>query len=74
MDHKIELEQTGNPIVLVRAVNTADLPEPMREKVGELDEVYAIMDEKGSYVALARDRDLAFDLAYQNELTPHSVH
>ena len=74
MDQKFQFTQTGKPIVYVRPVKSADLPAPIRAQIGDLAEVYAILDEDGSYVALARDRNMAFDLARTNELSPMSVH
>jgi len=74
MDYKIDFPQSDKPIVYVRSVKATELPAPIRAQVGDVTEVYAILDEDGSYVALARDRDLAFQLAHTNELSPMSVH
>ncbi|MBF9029272.1 DUF1150 family protein [Rhodobacterales bacterium HKCCE3408] len=62
------------PIVYIRKVAVADLPEEIRAQAGAVDSVYAIGREDGTPVALVRDRNMAFVLARQNEMTPVSVH
>lgn len=74
MDHDFKFKNEERPIVLVRPVLTKDLPGDIQARVGDVDEVYAILSEEGDYVALAADRRMAFDLARINELVPHSVH
>jgi hypothetical protein len=65
---------TGERIVYVRSVEVADLPEDVREQVGDIDTIYAVHAEDGERLALVRDRKLAFILARQNDLAPVSVH
>ena len=74
MDKTQSIATSGKPIVYIRPVSPADLPEDVRAQVGNAREVYAIMDEDGGPVAIARDRALAFSLARVNELAPVSVH
>ena len=52
----------------------ADLPDDLRQKANGLVTLYAIGSETGERLALVRDRDLAFVVARQNDLTPVSVH
>ncbi|WP_439138550.1 DUF1150 family protein [Roseicyclus sp.] len=61
-------------IVYIRPIAVADLPDGLREKANGLETLYAIGSETGERLALVRDRDLAFDVARQNDLTPVSVH
>ncbi|MDD9725786.1 DUF1150 family protein [Roseovarius sp. SK2] len=68
-DHEAE-----RPIVYVRQVNAEDLPEDMREQVGELETLYAVHNEEGERLALVADRKMAFVLARQNDLDPVAVH
>lgn len=74
MDHPINTpEPRGERIVYIRAVPVAELPEPARAQApGE--SVYAIHDADGNRLALVADRDLAFVVARQHEMTPVSVH
>jgi hypothetical protein len=46
----------------------------LREKAHGLETLYAIGSETGERLALVRDRDLAFVVARQNDMTPVSVH
>lgn len=62
---------TGNPIVYVREADRNDLPEELRAVPGP---IFSVHDEDGNQLALAQDRDFAFVLARQNDLTPVSVH
>ena len=61
-------------IVHIRPIAVADLPDDLRQKANGLVTLYAIGSETGERLALVRDRDLAFVVARQNDLTPVSVH
>jgi len=62
------------PIVYVRSVNVADLPQEMREQAMGHETLYAVCTEDGERLALVRDRALAFVLARQNDMQPVTVH
>ena len=75
MDHEFDFgEDTEDRIVYVRSVNPEDLPDEIREQIGETDTLYAVHNEDGERLALVKDRSLAFVLARQNDLTPVAVH
>ncbi|MEM7075827.1 MAG: DUF1150 family protein [Pseudomonadota bacterium] len=61
-------------IVYVREVKAADLPSDVREQVGEQDTLYAVHTASGERLAVVRDRNMAFVLARQNDLTPVTAH
>ena len=63
-----------DPIVYVRPVDPADLPENLRAQVSPDSPVYAICDADGAQLALAKDRSIAFALARTNAMQPVSVH
>ena len=66
---------TGSqPIVYVREVLVTDLPEDIRLQATDVDILYAVHDASGERLALVKDRQLAFTLARQHDLTPVSVH
>lgn len=67
-------EDSGRPIVYVRSVKIDDLPEEMREQIGDLKTLYAVHGADGERLALVRDRKLAFMLARQNDMEPVPVH
>lgn len=60
--------------VYVRAVKLSDLPDDIREQVGDSTSVYAIHSEDGERLAVTKDRTIAFALARTNEFAPVSVH
>jgi hypothetical protein len=64
----------GQPIVYIRPVAVADLPDEIREQAEGLETLYAIGSETGEQLALVKDRQLAFVVARQNDMTPVSVH
>lgn len=70
----ITAPEGSEPIVYVRPVEVADLPEAIRAEAGDLGTLYALHRPNGQQLALVRDRKLAFMLARQNDLTPVSVH
>lgn len=66
--------QDGTPIVYVRPVAVADLPDEIRREAAGIDRLYAVHDAEGSRLALVRDRKLAFVLARQNNMAPVHAH
>lgn len=68
------IAEAQSPIVYVRPVTVADLPEELREQIGDLETVYSVHRPDGERLALVRDRSLAFSLARQNDLAPVSAH
>lgn len=75
MDTKYEAlpELTGNT-VYVRRVAMDSLPDDVREQAPGLDSLYAVHGLDGERLALVKDREMAFVLARQNDLSPVSVH
>lgn len=75
MDVKYEgLPEGENPIVYIRPVKVADLPEEVRAQAVGIDTLYAVHRTDGERLALVRDRRLAFALARQNDLAPVNAH
>lgn len=75
MNTKYDFGQDGEqPIVYVRPVKVADLPDELRKQAGDLTELYAVHNVEGERLALVNDRKLAFLLARQNNLAPVTVH
>ena len=64
----------GESIVYIRRVMMDSLPEEVRKQAPDVDSLYAVHDAEGARIALVKDRNLAFLLARQNEMTPFSVH
>ncbi|SDJ59903.1 DUF1150 family protein [Aliiruegeria lutimaris] len=77
MDYKLPIgneERGGRPIVYVRPVEVADLPQEVREQVGDEEVLYSVHDANGQRLALVKGRRLAFELARQNDMEPVNVH
>jgi hypothetical protein len=75
MDEKYRgFPENGVPIVYIRSVKVADLPNEVQEQAEGLVTLYAVYRPDGARLALVRDRDMAFALARQNDLTPVAVH
>ncbi|MEO1732204.1 MAG: DUF1150 family protein [Pseudomonadota bacterium] len=74
MNTPTEFHTTDRPIVYVKTVDVADLPEDVRDNAGELEQLYAVHDANGQQLALVADRNLAFVLARQHDLSPVAVH
>lgn len=73
MKHEFPQIADGN-VVYVRRVAIDSLPDEVRAQAPGLDALYAVHGIDGERLALVRDRQMAFFLARQNELTPVSVH
>lgn len=74
MDTKFDFEKLGQGIVYVKPILAAELPDEMRAKVGDLEELFAVHNAAGEQLALVADRKLAFDLARKNNMEPVTVH
>lgn len=75
MDTKYDFgEERENPIVYVRPVKVADLPEEIRNQAQGQTTLYAVHNAEGERLALVNDRKLAFLLARQHDLAPVTVH
>ena len=61
-------------IVYVRPIMVADLPDELREQIGEIETVYSVNRPNGERLALVRDRALAFTLARQHDMAPVNAH
>ena len=74
MEHSTDDIASDERVVYVRAVSTAILPDDVREELGNVDEVDAVHSAAGERLALVTERDMAFVLARQNDLSPVAVH
>ncbi len=75
MNTKFDFGDAGEqPIVYVRPVKVAELPEELRKQAEGIETLYAVHNAEGERLALVRDRQLAFVLARQNDLAPVTVH
>ncbi len=68
------LPQGGDRIVYVREVHVEDLPDEVREQVGDAQVIWSVHGADGRQLALVADRKLAFMLAREHDFTPVSVH
>lgn len=68
--------QTENidKLVYVRPVAVADLPSDVQEQVEGVETLYAVHRSDGEQLALVTDRQIAFQLALDNDLAPVMVH
>jgi hypothetical protein len=73
MQTKFDLEKLGQGIVYVKPILATDLPDEMRAKVGDLEELFSVHNAAGEQLALVADRKLAFHLARENNMQPVTV-
>ena len=74
MNTKLDLEKIGQDIVYVKPILAADLPEDMRDQVGDLEELFAVHNASGEQLAVVANRKLAFHLARENDMHPVTLH
>ena len=68
------LPQGADRIVYVREIAVGDLPDDVREQVGEAEVIWSVHGADGRQLALVANRKLAFMLAREHDFTPVSVH
>lgn len=74
MDQYFPYDFQDQRIAYIRLVEKDDLPDEILSEIGELDEMYAIVNADGEPIALAEGRSQAFEFARLNEYAPVSVH
>ena len=74
MNGKIDMDALASGIVYVNPVLAADLPDDMRDQVGDLETLFSVHNAEGEQLALVANRKLAFHLARENDMTPVTVH
>ncbi|MDG1935723.1 MAG: DUF1150 domain-containing protein [Paracoccaceae bacterium] len=60
--------------VYVRSVNVDELPDEVLDQTDGITELYAVYSADGERLALVKERELAFVLARQNDMSPVTVH
>ena len=65
---------SSNKIVYIREVTAKDLLKDVQSQIGKLKKLYAVHSDQGERLALVKERNLAFVLARQNDLSPVTVH
>ena len=68
------LSQSKDRIVYVREIAVDELPDEVREQVGDIQVIWSVHGADGRQLALVADRKLAFHLAREHDFTPVSVH
>lgn len=66
--------QEADKIVYVREIAVAELPDEVREQMGDAQVIWSVHGADGRQLALVADRKLAFHLAREHDFTPMSVH
>ncbi|QQA43237.1 DUF1150 family protein [Pelagovum pacificum] len=74
MNSKIDFAHLGQNMVYVKPVDVADLPEDVQEEAGDLEQLFAVHNSDGEQLALVADRNLAFSLARQHDMSPVTLH
>lgn len=74
MHTKIDLDAMGAKAVYVKLIEVADLPADLREKAGDLEQLFAVHNAKGEQLALVATNELAVHLALENDLEPVALH
>ena len=68
------LPQGADKIVYVREISVAELPDDVREQMGDAEVIWSVHGADGRRLALVADKKLAFHLAREHDFTPVSVH
>ena len=75
MENYVDLFQSlEDRIVYVKPVNVDELPDDIRSQMTDEKMLYAVHSSNGERIALVKERNIAFTLARQNDLSPVTVH
>lgn len=64
----------SNGLVYVSPVAADDLPQDVRQQLGDALVIYSVNRADGERLALVKDREMAFALARHHDFIPVSVH
>ena len=73
-DELKSFDKKDDRIVYVKSVDVDDLPDDIRVQLPDNKMLYAVHNASGQRLALVKERDMAFVLARQNDLSPVTVH
>lgn len=68
------LPQGSDKIVYVREIAVAELPDEVRDQLGDAQMIWSVHGADGRQLALVADKKLAFHRALEHDFTPVSVH
>lgn len=74
MNTKYDLSEMGANIVYLKPMNTADLPDELREQAGDMDQIFAVHNGEGAQVAYIADLKFAAHLAAENNVQIVTLH
>ncbi len=74
MHRKFDLSEMGTNIVYLKPMNTADLPDELREQAGDIKQIFAVHNGEGEQVAYIADLAFAAHLAAENNVQIVPLH
>lgn len=74
MNTKFDLTEMSANIVYLKPMNTADLPEAVREQAGDMERIFAVHNGDGAQVAYIADLKFAGQLAAENNVRIVTLH
>ncbi len=74
MNTKFDLSQMSANIVYLKPMNTADLPDEVRDQAGDMERIFAVHNGEGEKVAYVADLTFASHLAAENNVEIVPLH
>ena len=74
MNMKFDLTEMSANIVYLKPMDTADLPDELREQAGDLEKIFAVHNGQGEQVAYIADLTFAAHLADEHNMQIVTLH
>ena len=74
MERAVLSEQMDRNLVYIKEIAAVDLPDELQAQIDHTNPMFSVHNAKGDQLALVGNRQLAFDLAYRNDLVPMALH
>ena len=74
MNTKFDLTEMSANIVYLKPMDTADLPDELREQAGDLEKIFAVHNGQGEQVASIADPTFAAHLADEHNMQIVTLH
>ena len=74
MNTKFDLTEMSANIVYLKPMDTADLPDEVREQAGDMEQVFAVHNGQGEQVAYIADLTFAAHLADAHNMQIVTLH
>ena len=73
MNRTVLTEQMDRNLVYIKEISAVDLPAELQDQIDDMNPMFSVHNAKGDQLALVGNRQLALEIAHQNDLVPMTI-